>query len=215
MQESIENLIKNFIRVSKSNFNFITKWENPVVAFAKANDPLFSQLKRIIIKEHKLPNELLSNAKTVISYFLPFCESIVLSNNEGKSPSIEWAIAYVETNKLINELNLFLSSYLEKEGFNSLGIPPTHNFNNELLVSYWSHKHVAYIAGLGKFGLHKMIITEKGCCGRLGTLITSAKIKNTNRIEKESCLYFHNKTCKLCGKSIDGYNEALNRMEID
>ncbi|MFX1327895.1 MAG: epoxyqueuosine reductase [Promethearchaeota archaeon] len=168
------------------------------MAFAKANDPLFLQLKNIITFEHKLPNELLSNAKTVISYFIPFNLSIVSSNNKGKSPSIEWAIAYVETNKLINEINLFLSNYLEKEGFNSLGIPPTNNFNKELLVSYWSHKHVAYIAGLGKFGLHKMIITEKGCCGRLGTLITSAKIKSTTRIEKESCLYFYNKTCKLC-----------------
>ncbi|MFX1477043.1 MAG: hypothetical protein ACFFCI_02820 [Promethearchaeota archaeon] len=65
-------------------------------------------------------------------------------------------------------------------------------------MSYWSHKHVAYIAGLGKFGLHKMLITEKGCCGRLGSLITSLEIEATSRNEKEFCLYFFNKSCKQC-----------------
>lgn len=197
-QNFIETQIKNAIKYSKENSNFKTQWREPIVGFANANDSLFLQLKKIININHKLPNELLINAKTVVSYFIPFTQETISTNEKGKFASIEWAIAYLETNQLINEINATLSDYLRKKGFDSLNMPPTHNFNKKLLISDWSHKHIAYIAGLGKFGLHRMLITEKGCCGRLGSLITSAKIKPTRRDEKEFCLYFYDKTCKLC-----------------
>ena len=198
MQVNVENLITNFIENYKKSFNYRTSWGEPIIGFANTEDPLFIELKKVVNENHKLPNELLSQAKTVISYFIPFNHKVVLSNIKGKKASIEWAFAYIETNELITELNDFLAKELKKENFKSIKIPPTHNFDKNLLVSYWSHKHIAYIAGLGKFGLHKMLITEKGCCGRLGSLITSAKIKATRRREQEYCLYFYNKSCKKC-----------------
>ncbi len=198
MRANIENLVINFVENYKKSSNFRTEWDKPIIGFANANDPLFLKLKKSVNEGHKLPNELLNQAKTVISYFIPFNHKVVSSNTNGKNPSIEWAIAYIETNKLIIELNEFLAKELKKENFDSVKILPTHNFDKNTLVSFWSHKHVAYIAGLGKFGLHKMIITEKGCCGRLGSLITSAKIKATKKKEKEYCLYFHDKSCKKC-----------------
>ncbi|MCJ7751437.1 MAG: S-layer homology domain-containing protein, partial [Armatimonadetes bacterium] len=42
--------------------------------------------------------------------------------------------------------NLHLAAVLEKEGFRSADLPPTHNFDTETLMSDWSHKHIAYIA---------------------------------------------------------------------
>ena len=75
---------------------------------------------------------------------------------------------------------------------------PTHNFDEAKLVSCWSHKHVAYVAGLGKFGLHHMIITQKGCCGRLGSIITNAKITPTQRSTTEFCLYKLDGSCGVC-----------------
>ncbi|MFX1594406.1 MAG: epoxyqueuosine reductase [Promethearchaeota archaeon] len=198
MREIIENLFKDFIFKYKKTSNSKTQWEDPIIGFAKADDPGFLKLKKIVDKNHKLPNELLNHAKTVITYFIPFNQEIVSSNSNGKIASKEWAIAYIETNNLITELNKSLTKELKKEHFNSVSIPATHNFDENKLVSLWSHKHVAYIAGLGKFGLHKMIITEKGCCGRLGSLITSAKIEISERVDKEYCLYFHNESCKKC-----------------
>jgi epoxyqueuosine reductase QueG len=198
MREKIEKLIRNFIGDYKKTTNKGEIWREPLIAFADANDPLFLQLKTIINKDHKLPNEILSNAATVISYFIPFTERIVLSNSIHRKASELWAISYLETNNLINELNNYLSNRLREHDFDSTIIPPTHNFNEKSLVSCWSHKHIAYIAGLGKFGLHKMIITEKGCCGRLGSLITSANIEASKKFEKEYCLYFHNKSCMKC-----------------
>ena len=198
MKENVEELIKKFITDYKKSINAGEIWTDPLIAFADANDPLFLKLKQNIIKCHKLPSEVLGNAATVISYFIPFTQKVVLSNSFKRSTSKDWAISYIETNKLINKLNEFLANTLINDNFDAVIIPPTDNFDIKALVSYWSHKHVAYIAGLGKFGLHKMIITEKGCCGRLGSLVTSAKFEITKRLEKEYCLYFHNKSCMKC-----------------
>ncbi|KKM85382.1 hypothetical protein LCGC14_1289560, partial [marine sediment metagenome] len=176
--------------------NVRSHWREPVVKFANAKDPTFLQLKQIIDKDHKLPNELLKNAETVISFFIPFKENIVSSNSKGLKASRKWAIAYIDTNKLIIELTKHLTKKLGN--YDCFEIPPTHNFDKIKLKSYWSHKHAAYIAGLGKFGLHKMLITEKGCCGRLGSLITSAKIEASERLLDEYCLYFLNESCSKC-----------------
>ena len=57
------------------------------------------------------------------------------------------------------------------------------------LISDWSHRHVAVIAGLGKFGLNNMLITDNGCCGRVGSFITDLKIEPTKRkMEKIVCI---------------------------
>lgn len=207
---NISGIIKEFVRTYKTKTKTKTDWEEPLIAYASARDPLFLKLKTVISETHSLPTELLKEAETVISYFIPFKKAIALSNVNGKNSSEEWAVAYVETNKLITDLNKFLSKELEKQKFKSMILPPTHNFDETELISDWSHKHVAFIAGLGNFGLHQMLITEKGCCGRLGSLVTSAKIKPTTRPQKEFCLYKHNETCKQCVG-----NCIFNALKID
>ncbi len=196
VKELIKRLIYSFVHYYSKSTS--TKWRKPLVAFADADDPLFLELKKAVRPSHALPQELLEDAETVIVYFIPFVEEIAYSNSGGEYASREWALAYIETNKLIVRLNRVLARRLEKLGYKSKTLPPTHNFDEETLISDWSHKHVAYIAGLGKFGLHKMIITEKGCCGRLGSLITNAEIKPTPRPRTEYCLYFYDKSCKAC-----------------
>ncbi len=97
---------------------------------------------------------------------------------------------------LISNLNDFLCEELEKIGANSYAIPGSYNFDSEKLVSDWSQRHIAFIAGLGTFGLNNMLITEKGCCGRIGSIITSLELEPTKRPENEYCLYKHNNSCK-------------------
>jgi len=201
MREKIENFIKEFVEVYKTENKTLSNWDEPLVAFADADDPLFLELKTAVSETHKLPTDLLTDAETVICYFIPFQKEIVLSNAGARNPSKEWAIAYIETNELIAALNNCLSAELEKINLKSVIVPPTHNFNEESLISDWSHKHVAFIAGLGNFGLHQMLITEKGCCGRLGSLITNAKIEPTERPDKEFCLYKYNGSCQECVKN--------------
>ena len=95
-------------------------------------------------------------------------------------------------------MNLGISEKLKESRFNSVTLPPTHNFNKKTLLSDWSHKHVAFIAGLGNFGVHQVFITEKGCCGRLGSVVTDAIINPSKKPEMEFCLYKHDKSCEKC-----------------
>ena len=190
-----------------------TSWREPLVAYASADDPLFHTLKDVVSPSHAMPKDLLQDAQTVIAYFLPFKKSLTKTNSHGTHASREWALAYIETNRLIVDLNIHLAEILDNWGFQTMKLPPTHNFDTERLVSDWSHKHVAYIAGLGKFGLHHLLITEKGCCGRLGSLITSAPLAPTTRTAGEACLYKFNKTCLKCLKRCPV--GALNEESFD
>ena len=198
IETEIKSWLISFVKDFQSRKNVMTEWKKPLIAFANASDPLFLKLKEVISETHALPNQLMKNARTIITYFIPFKESIAQSNRDFEVSSKEWAYAYVETNNLISEVNKFLRKKLKSKGFETKIMPATHNFNEKELLSDWSHKHVAYIAGLGSFGLHKMLITEKGCCGRLGSVITSVKIEPTKRSDNEYCLYFYNQSCMKC-----------------
>jgi epoxyqueuosine reductase QueG len=199
LTEKIKGFIVKFVGEYRSEHSRKTMWREPVVGFASASDPLFLKL-RDLISGHSLPEDILENAKSVIAYFVPFQKEVVVSNVDGEWSSEEWARAYVETNKLIQELNRALSQFIEAQGYRVAVIPPTHNFDEERLVSKWSHKHVAYIAGIGKFGIHRMLITEKGCCGRLGSVITDLPLNTPswNSRSKEYCLAKRGVKCLKC-----------------
>lgn len=198
MRETIDREIQAFVQERMQSEATRSAWEAPLAGFAAADDPLFPRLKQAVRPSHALPGDLLSGARTVIVYFLPFAASIPRSNRKSRHASREWASAYVETNRLIRDLNLHLAAVLEKAGFRSAGPPATHNFDTETLMSDWSHKHIAYIAGLGKFGTHHLLITAKGCAGRFGSLITGAEIAPTTRPHDEYCLARHDGTCQAC-----------------
>ena len=200
MENFITQEIIRFVRDYQKVESLNSSWSAPLVAFADAADPLFLKLKDAVSPSHALPHELLDVARSVIVYFLPFSPEISRSNKEGRFASREWALAYIETNQLIMDINQHMGHVLEKQGFRTSLLPPTHNFDTQKLISDWSHRHVAYIAGLGKFGLHKLLITEKGCCGRLGSLVTTAPFKAGTRSDNEFCLFYAKGVCQLCVK---------------
>lgn len=193
MKDQIIHFIEEFV----SSYQEKSWWRKPLAGFARADDPLFVTLKQIIGEVHAVPTDFLEDAETVISYFIPFTEDIPVSNTKGRNSSRQWAAAYVRTNILISNLNQALSTMLNKKQITA-AVPPTGKYDHDQLLGRWSQKHVAYIAGLGNFGLHQMLITEKGCCGRLGSLIINIRIEPTKRPSKAFCLYTHDKTCIEC-----------------
>lgn len=198
IKSKLSGYLTEFMEKYKDENKKVTGWGEPLIAFADVDDGLFLELKTWVSETHKMPRDLLRDAETVIAYFIPFNREVASSNVGRGEYSRGWAIAYTETNKLIMKLNEGLAEKLAGLGFRSAIFPATHNFDEERLISHWSHKHVAYIAGLGRFGLHHMLITEKGCCGRLGSLITDAKIEPTMRPDEVFCLYRHDKSCRAC-----------------
>lgn len=177
-----------------------TTWKSPIVGFADAADPRFAELKSAVRPSHALPEDLLPGARSVIAYFLPFDSAVARANHRGSFSAEAWAVAYIETNRLIAEINEALDVLLENQGFRGTRLPATHNFDEQELMSDWSHKHVAWIAGVGGFGRHHMLITDKGCCGRLGSLVTDAALRPTARIDRERCLFKHDGSCAKCAQ---------------
>jgi epoxyqueuosine reductase QueG len=198
MKTKIDDLIGRYVENYPREKGTMTRWGRPLTAYAAAGDELFAKMKEIIDPSHGMPSDFLPGAQTVITYFLPFDGAVVKSNIEGRECSRAWAVAYHETNALIEDLNRHLKEALEELGHRGAAIPPTHNFDRDKLISGWSHRHAAFIAGLGKFGLNNMLITAKGCAGRVGSLVTDLALEPTSRSEGEYCLHKRGRPCGKC-----------------
>ncbi|GHU05821.1 (Fe-S)-binding protein [Alphaproteobacteria bacterium] len=200
MHDKIVEVVKNSIfEYENKNENM---WKEPLVEVMSAHDSQLSWLKKAVSPNHLLPSDVLPDAKSVIVYFIPFRKKIIKSNIKGDLSSKEWALAYIKTNDLIKNTNENIELFLSQTGHAVGKIAPTHNFNTETLISDWSHRHIAYIAGLGTFGINNMLITKKGCCGRFGSIVTNYEFKYYKDIteRKERCLNKINGSCGKCRK---------------
>jgi epoxyqueuosine reductase QueG len=213
MKKSTTRVIADFVGEYQKKAHTQTHWGIPIVRFAVADDPLFHQLKTAVSPTHALPGDLLANARTVISFFLPLPKSITSTNSKERLSSPEWAVSYLETNELIKELGVHLQEFFRQYGAEVVTVPATHNWIEDKLISNWSHRHIAVIAGLGRFGLNNMLITEQGCCGRIGSLLTSAVIEPDPRPTEEACLHKYDGSCKKCVRKC--VNDALLEDSFD
>jgi epoxyqueuosine reductase len=181
-----------------------TEYRQPLVGFAPADDPRFADLRRVVHPAHMLPSDLLPGARSVVSFFLPFAPWVVEANaGHREAVAREWAVAYVETNALIGQITSHLIAALAERGIAAAAKPATHNFDPQTLLSRWSHKSVAVIAGLGSYGLNQMVITDAGCAGRFGSLVLDVGEQHAAPYvdpteSRERCLYFADGSCLEC-----------------
>jgi epoxyqueuosine reductase QueG len=219
----INKMIDEFIRKSiNSEDNYVNKevalskeveglkiFDEPIIGYASANDPMFNTLKKegIIGKHFKLPNEWLKTGKSVVSVFFPFTERVRRGNVKvAEWPSVEWLHGRFEGQAFINNTIKKLVDMLRNEGV--LAIEPAKEesfFTKGALkkgdslsyTSNWSERHVAYVCGLGTFGLSKGLITKKGVAGRFASIVIDVDTIHTKR-EYNS----YEEYCNLCGDCI-------------
>jgi len=173
-------------------------WRDPLVVTART-DYRFEALRRWVASDHLLPEDLLDGARSVVVFFLPFVARLADENDPGKRPSRSWGLAYESTNELIRLVGEALEVLLGRHGCRSATTPPTHNFDHERLISRWSHKHLAYLSGLGRFGVNAQLITPSGCAGRLGSLVTDADLGDDPLVtNRELCLHRLGAGCLEC-----------------
>lgn len=196
--KNLEKEIEQIIADEMTALNRPDLFRKPLIAFSSANDERYSELKKIIGEWHLTPNEFLPNAKSVISYFIPFTKKVVLEPKDVKDVSLLWGEAYVEINSYFDNINEAISCYLSKLGFSTKTIRATHTYDPKDLKSMWSHRSAAAIAGLGTFGANRMLITEKGSGGRFCSVLTSASLKMQPKLVRMKCLYIANGSCGLC-----------------
>ena len=185
----LRELISTFVADHQTRSDVRDWWREPLLVTARADDR-FNTLPEIAADDHLVPSDLLPDAETVIVFFLPFKASLGKENATGKFPCRNWGLAYEDTNRLIGLIAQKISDYLTDHGFKAAQTPATHNFDPEKLMARWSHKHLAYVSGLGRFGINAQMITPAGCAGRLGSLVTNAVIDDSPVVsEEELCLY--------------------------
>jgi epoxyqueuosine reductase QueG len=148
-------------------------WRAPLVSAVPADHPDFALLPRLAVPDHLAPSDILPGARSVIVFFIPYTQELSKANAAGRSASASWARAYVDTNVLIDRITRAVADLAAGCGYKAAVAPATGNFDPGRLVSRWSHRHVAWIAGMGSFGINNMLITEKGSCGRFGSLVTA------------------------------------------
>ena len=180
-------------------------FDAPIFAFGDPDDAYFSLFKvPSVIGEHFMPpKEWVSEAQTVISFFLPFTKEVKESNRFDKFlPSAEWLHGRIEGQNVVRKLCEHLNHKIQSEGYISTIPSADKRFKivkdlastTTPFSSNWSERHAAFVCGLGTFGLSKGLITEKGMAGRFGSIITNLKLEKTQRTYKDIYEY-----CTMCG----------------
>ncbi|MEY8001346.1 4Fe-4S binding protein [Clostridium sp. Mt-5] len=210
VENSEDNYITKSIAISE-NVIGMKIFEKPIFAFGDTDDEYFELLKQpsAIGKHFLLPKEWLPRSKTVISFFLSFSEAVRKGNRKNMLwPSEEWLHGRIEGQNFLNKLCIYLRSELIDAGYNSL-VPSldkrfwTVTSSNDsthpevLFTSNWSERHVAFVCGLGTFGLSKGLITQRGIAGRFGSILTELYLSPDRREYKKVYEY-----CLMCGKCI-------------
>ena len=167
-------------------------FEEPIFGVSAADDGIYKTFKRVeVIGENfMLPEEWLPEARSVISFFLPFTKRVRSSNRgDPESTSPEWLHARIEGQAFLDAFTDKLRAYFASRAVSSCvpatdprfavkstALPP-ENHKAMHIASNWSERHIAYASGLGTFCLTRGLISEKGVAGRYGSIIVSEEIE--------------------------------------
>ena len=172
------------------------------------------------------PSEL-----TVISWAVVQTEATKASNRaETRAPSEYWARARVFGQQANRDLHHSVLQALRDEGYEAIApaqLPAWGEVGQATdgWHSSWSERHVAYISGLGTFGLSGGLITSKGQAVRLGSVVVRAVITATPRSYSgpfAHCLELSGETCAECADrcptgsiSVQGRDKAACLRQLD
>ena len=179
-------------------------FEPPVFAFGSPDDELYDKFKspEIIGGHFIAPGDWLPGAKTVIAFFLPYTDKIKSANSIDRDwPAEEWLHGRYEGQMFLKELAINIQKLISDAGYTSLtpAFDARFKSGNEanIYTSNWSERHVAFACGLGTFGLSTGLITEKGVCGRFGSVLTVLDLPKDVRKYSDVLEY-----CTMCGACI-------------
>ncbi|UQZ89605.1 (Fe-S)-binding protein [Deltaproteobacteria bacterium Smac51] len=198
---TLRDSIIDFINSKTKQANELDYYRQPLVGFSSAADPLYVNIKETVGPHHLYPQDVLAEVRTLVSFFIPFSQKVIEANRQDKSvPAREWVDSYDHANNLIDAISRELVTELEAGGVKAGTVNSTNNYDEINLRAPWSHRSAAFVAGLGRFGLNRMLITPAGAAGRYGTVFLGAELTPTQRSDEELCLFFKNGTCRYCLK---------------
>jgi epoxyqueuosine reductase len=110
------------------------------------------------------------------------------------APSIWYRELYTTVNQLLDQYTYRLSLFLSALGFPSVFVPRDGYGGIEALkknpVAFFSHRHAAFLAGLGTFGVSNMLLSPRyGPRVRFGSIFTEADLPSDPMMDTELCTH--------------------------
>jgi len=168
----------------------IQKWceklEIPLVGVASVDrwkEPPFQPW----MPEEFYPQSIYPEARSVIVIGLPISLPVLET-----SPSVYYRELYSTVNSLLDQYTYRLASYLTQLGHPSVFVPRDGYIGIRALlknpVAIFSHRHAAFLAGLGSFGVNNMLLTpDYGPRVRFGSVFTSAVLPSDPIRDEKLC----------------------------
>lgn len=222
LYEFIDNSPLNFlgaandVNTPEDNFGELKGmrfFDHPVFSIGRADDPGFKMIKQpeVAGEYHLLPQDMLPDAKTVISIVLPHTRSTVESNKkDSTTPSTEWVYTRTDGQQVLIATGVRVMDALIADGYKAVtpytdkkylvqggtDIAPGKE-HMPPLSSNWSERHVGYVTGAGTFGLSTNFISKVGSAVRLISVITDWDV------EPDACDYDNwLGYCNQCGACV-------------
>ena len=199
-REKLQKFLDDFSDNSPTNFLELSEdepyrdkigirlFDRPIFSVTRADDPWFGFIRypEAVGPHHLMPQDLLPDAKTVISFFLPVDRDTVESNKKDPiEPSIEWLYSRIEGEGFLLALGAAIRDEFIADGYKAIipildnryitqfaGPPAPGTEHVPRFSSNWSERHVAVVTGLGTFGLSTCFISKKGSAGRIISVVT-------------------------------------------
>jgi epoxyqueuosine reductase QueG len=167
----------------------------PVERWKKPPEELPNRLSPWIPEEF-WPQSIYPEAKTVIVIGLPVSLPIVET-----APSIYYHELYKTVNSMLDSKACELANFLVEKGYGAIYLPRDAYGDIKILIdkpfAFFSHKHAAYLAGLGSFGHNNVLLTPQyGPRVRFTSIFTTAEIEPDPIKTKDLCIH-----CLLCVKN--------------
>jgi epoxyqueuosine reductase len=215
----VEELITDLVLSAPENrledFGGSPIFGRPLLAIADGHDDLFTAFRDAVSPRHLTPAEILEryfperrdpkNIR-VIAWALPFTQEIRLSNREGPWPSALYSVARNNGGALNYNLCRRLTALFQKRDICAVSPLLLHEYDafrdrRHTFSSTWSERHVAYAAGLGRFGLNGSLITAAGGHVRLGSIVVDYPFEPASRLREayaSHCLKTGGEDCGAC-----------------
>jgi epoxyqueuosine reductase len=176
---SMDSLLRSLKAKCKS-------FDIPLVGIADANrwkEPPFLPW----MPKEFFPQSIFPEAKSVIVIGLPVTLPVLET-----SPSIFYRELYQTVNSLLDQYTYRLANFLNDQGYPSIFVPRDGYAGVEALlkdpIAFFSHRHAAFLAGLGTFGVNNMLLTPQyGPRVRFGSIFTAAELPSDPLLKEDLC----------------------------
>jgi epoxyqueuosine reductase QueG len=182
-------------RLKRSLLDYCSGLDIPLVGCAPAGRwdcPPFEPW----VPEEFRPRAIFPETETVVVIGYPVSLPVLET-----APSIWYYEEYKTVNTLLDLAAHRIASFLNGKGFPSVAVPRDGYGHISILkdtpVAFFSHRHAAFLAGLGNFGINNVILTRQfGPRVRFTSILTGAELPADPVMEEPLCI-----DCMQCMKA--------------